>query len=542
MSEKDFDKLVAAWLDGRLSEQDSLALQTELRSSASARAKFRKYTQLDVALHEFADTSGLLTPEQLIASALGGSNAEQGQVALASAGSARKNTNWLGWFPVLSVGIAATMLLGVTYLYNRDSSDVRPGNADQSETVASAGSEGDSQDSDKPSERSVIRPPAPVATLAAAKEAVWKDSQLEIGQALYESETVNLTSGDARISVGFGAEIVAEAPCSLTFLANDRVRLNHGEVAVDVASWAKGFTIVTEEMDIVDLGTTFTVSASPGVRSETTVLKGLVRVHPTKSQEKQRRGLLVTEGHQVSVDGNGLLKNGTEEAAQQRLADLDFGVSQPYRPVKLNNTGLGLAVGDEDQHWRVVAGPEGAFQGEEFATVCVPHERYLENDPSASQWVSIADWTTAPANSVYTFQTEFDLEGYDLSTMQLFGRFLADNGIAAVRVNGQSVKVQSWVDNIKYQPFGDTQFRFVNVTEGLVKGRNTIEVDVRNGMQRAWKHGAAVLSPIPNPMALRVEWYAFGRQHDFDDAALGTEPFDAAAMRAFSLARGLSRH
>ncbi|MEQ8838967.1 MAG: FecR domain-containing protein, partial [Lacipirellulaceae bacterium] len=432
MSEKDFDQLVAAWLDGRLSEQDSLVLQTELRSSASARTKFRKYAQLDVALHEFADTSGLLTPEQLVASALGGSNAEQGKVALASAGSTHKLTSLLGWFPALSVGIAATMLLAVTYLYTRDSSADRLGNPDRSETVANAGSEGDSQEHGKSSERSVRRPPAPVATLAAAKEAVWEDSQLEIGQALYESETVNLKSGDARISVGFGAEIVAEAPCSLTFLANDRVRLNHGEVAVDVASWAKGFTIVTEEMDIVDLGTTFTVSASPGVRSETTVLKGLVRVHPTKSQEKQRRGLLVTEGQQVSVDGNGLLKNAQPEAAQQRLADLDFGVSQPYRPVKLNNTGIGLAVGDEDQHWRVVAGPDGAFQGEEFATVCVPHERYLENDPSASQWISIADWTTAPANSVYTFQTEFDLEGYDLSTMQLFGRFLADNGIAAV--------------------------------------------------------------------------------------------------------------
>ncbi len=153
------------------------------------------------------------------------------------------------------------------------------------------------------------KPPAPVATLASAERAKWEKSQLDVGQALYEGETISLQQGKARISVGFGAEIVADAPCSLTFLASDRIHLHQGNVAVDVAPWAKGFTVVTEEMDIVDLGTTFTVSASPGIKSETTVLKGVVRVHPSKVRDEQRRGLLVTEGQQVSIDENGLLTN-----------------------------------------------------------------------------------------------------------------------------------------------------------------------------------------------------------------------------------------
>ncbi len=535
MKGNDFDKLIAAWLDGRLTAEDSQVLQAELRESAAARAKFLKYSALDARLHEFADTSGMLDSEQHIVDVLNRTPShahesasvsvdsaevgpEQSRVTLptARAGGTRSSVNGSGgggatafprlasWYTALAVG----MLLVVSLFGYFNSGKQRAAlpqqvaSVDKSESVELAGVV------------SLRKPPAPVATLASAERALWEESQIQVGQALYEGESIKLREGKARISVGFGAEIVADAPLSITFLASDRIQLHQGKVAVDVAPWAKGFTVVTEEMDVVDLGTTFTVSATPGMNSETTVLKGVVRVHPSKLEKEHRRGLLISEGQRMSIDGKGSFENVPEENVQQLLNRLDFGVKGPYRPVDLNNTGLGLSVGDEDLHWRVVRGPEESFSGPQFAAVCVPHEAYLPNDPQKSQWISIADWRTAQANSTYTFQAVFDLEGYDLSTMQLFGRFLADNGIAAVRVNGEPAQVQSWVDNIELQPFGNPQFRFVNVTEGLVEGRNVIEVDVRNGMQRIWDENAhaAKLSPIPNPMALRVEWYAFGRQ------------------------------
>ncbi|MCA9238976.1 MAG: hypothetical protein KDA37_02200, partial [Planctomycetales bacterium] len=159
-------------------------------------------------------------------------------------------------------------------------------------------------------------------------------------------------------------------------------------------------------------------------------------------------------------------------------------------------------------YWRIVAGPDESSQRGRFAVVCKPDARYLPNDPDDSQWVSMPSWRTAQRNTVYTFQTEFELDGYDLSTIQLFGRFLADNGVREVRVNGSPVEVESWVDNQSWQEFDHSQFRFVNVTSGLVKGKNVIEIDVWNGIfqEPAQSRGD------PNPMALRVEWYAFGRQ------------------------------
>lgn len=516
-SGNDLERFIAAWLDGCLNSEESTLLQKQLQQSASARSKFRKYTQLDVALHELADTSGMLLSAQRIASAaaqqssrsqekasteFSGAIQKQPEATLPPTRFNSKGPNAFGrltsWYTPFA--LAVLLLVSLFSYYN-----IRERQAGSSELLEQA---------EIASGARLMRPPAPVATLASTDQALWKNSQLKVGQALYEGDSINLQEGEARISVGFGAEVVASSPCSLSFLASDRIELHEGQVAVDVAPWAKGFTVVTDEMDVVDLGTTFTVSASPGINAKTTVLKGIVRVHPSKVQNEQRRGLLLLEGQQLSVDDKGLHKNLQQQETRQLLSNLDFGVAEPYRPVALNNTGIGLSAGDEDLHWRVVAGPEASFSGPQYATVCVPHQAYLPNYPDTSQWVSIAEWQTAAPNSIFTFQSEFNLDGYDLSTMQLFGRFLADNGIAAVRVNGEPVQVKSWVDNIRYQPFGNPQFRFVNITEGLVHGQNIIEVDVRNGMMRNDKGMKnPPMRAIPNPMALRVEWYAFGRQH-----------------------------
>ncbi|QDT68740.1 FecR protein [Planctomycetes bacterium MalM25] len=519
MSEADLRSLIGLWLDGRIEELESKRLQQELLKSASARSLFRRYANLDSLLHEVADTSGMLGSSPLRPHAAGQATTPyvasmQATLPFAKHTERRRNRleQAVGWMAACAAGA----LLGVSLLSLYGSRDLIATQAAESpESVGTI----------HPVSRSPVRkPPAPVATLSLADLAQWDSAPRKVGEALHEGETISLNSGKVRVSIGYGAEIVADAPLSLTFLSRRRVKLHHGHVAVDVAPWAKGFTVETEDMDVVDLGTTFTVSASPGTKSEAAVLKGMVRVHPSRASNGSRRGVLVTEGEQVSINENGFTRESHPHEVDQLLRDLDFGATERYRPVALHNTGYGLSVGDEDMHWKVIAGPSGDVKPPQFATVCLPHERYLPNNSETSQWVSVADWQSARANSTYTFQAEFDLAGYDLATMQLFGRFLADNGVTAVRVNGEPIPVRSWVDNTEYQPFKLPQFRFVNITEGLMQGRNVIEVDVRNGMQRTWddEAKAALLSAIPNPMALRVEWYAFGRRHSV--AKVGGHP------------------
>jgi hypothetical protein len=351
------------------------------------------------------------------------------------------------------------------------------------------------------------KPPGPVATIASCDNATWEGESLEVGHTLREGDTVALANGEARISVGYGAEIAAEGPCSLKFVAPDQVELAYGDVAVHVAEWATGFTVLTNAVKVVDLGTTFTVSADKVAGVQTSVIKGLVRVHPKVTGDDGRRGVLIAEGGEYTVDKQGQ-RNAFKLAPKYLLEDLDLDALIPYRPIDLRNTGVGVSEGDEDPHWRVAAGPAETFSEPQFAMVCKPDERYLANDRETSQWVSMTGWRTATPNAVYTFQTMFDLDGYDLSTIQLFGRFLADNGVQEVRVNGKRVKVESWVDNVSFQEFDHSQFRFVNVTQGLVTGTNVVEIDVWNGIFQE----PAEWRGDPNPMALRVEWYAFGRK------------------------------
>ncbi len=348
-------------------------------------------------------------------------------------------------------------------------------------------------------------PPAPVATLTTHRGAKWEGRQLVDGQSLSEGDRIHLVAGEARVSMGFGAEITAKGPCALRFIAADRIELESGEVAVHVAEWARGFAVETSAMEVVDLGTTFTVSASPDASAETNVIKGQVRVSPRQASQDGLRSVLVSEGETLRVDPQGRRSAGATD-------DLDiawwgeWATLAPYRPIVVHNTGHDIDVGDEDPHWRVIEGPADSFSGPQFAVVCVPDERYLPNERDTSQWVSMANWRNASPNAVFTFQTTFDLAGFDLQTTQLFGRFLADNGIREVRVNGKSVALESWSDNASGQKFEHPQFRTVNVTSGLVDGTNVIEVDVWNGT-----FVTTPPKPTPNPMALRVEWQAFGR-------------------------------
>ncbi len=509
-------QLLQLTLDGALAPQDHQRLEELLRLDADAREFFVEFLRVHALLQDQAVAmcfSGEPTTDSGETSAVSAPKeapTQQGSVA-ASAGAAWRLTLFIPW------ALAATLLL-MLMLPKAD----RPEPPSPEPTGVVASSQPASQPSRRiatPVSQKINRPPAPVASLAAHDNATWKGAPLAIGQPLYEGEAIDLEKGKARISVGYGAEIVASGPCSLTFLANDRVQLRDGAIVVDVAEWARGFTVVTDNMDVVDLGTTFSVTAKAGLTAETAVLKGMVRALPATTRDGERRSVLLSEGEGLAVDDSGNRKS-FKYTPDNRPSEFDSKQFQPYRPVQLNNTGFGLAEGDEDPYWSIVAGPQDAFSRPDYAQVCIPYKRYLDNDPSESQWVSIRDWETAQPNSVYTFATSFYLEGFDLSTMRLFGRFLADNGIKAVRVNGKAVKVESWADNVYGQRFDGQQFRFVNVTDGLVEGRNTIEVDVFNG---------TMVSPIdgepnikPNHMALRVEWYAFGRQSSIiDDRGIG---------------------
>lgn len=89
-----------------------------------------------------------------------------------------------------------------------------------------------------------------------------------------------------------------------------------------------------------------------------------------------------------------------------------------------------------------------------------------------------------------------------MSTVTVAAQVIADNGVRAVRVNGQPLPLVSWNLNEQYQLFN--RFEVVEIREHLVPGINRVEFDVWNGVDR-------YAPASPNPIAIRVEWQAFGR-------------------------------
>lgn len=347
------------------------------------------------------------------------------------------------------------------------------------------------------------RQPKPVARLESIDGAVWLGDEYAVGHRFVEGDSIYLSQGAARISLASGVEVALRAPCFLSLDDDMFVRLAEGVVTAQVAEWAHGFTIATDTMRVVDLGTKFAVSADNRGSTETHVLDGQVRVHSPTAPVSSRQSVLLSKGEALRVQGKN--KVATRLEADTERFDADLNDVAPYKPIPLFNTGRGLEEGDEDPHWRVVAGPNcPQYTGPQFAVVCNADDRYLSNDRDHSQWVSLVNPVRPglPPNATFTYQTKFDLTGYDLRSIVISAQVIADNGVRAVRINGEEVPVESWMLNDADQVFN--RFHVIEIAKGFREGTNVIEFDVWNGIDRT-------ALDAPNPLALRVEWQAFGR-------------------------------
>jgi len=456
------DKAVA----GELSEEDLRELDERLREDEAALATFLKCCQLEADLH--FHTRATLARRRVVA-ALPPIEAESTLERVLPATQLTASSRWL-------VGLAATVLVGLFAWWTAGYWRAIPAE----------------------------RQPQPIARLAESSDAHWLgDDDPDVGHEFVEGDSVYLTKGRARISMSSGAEVVLRSPCFVTLAAANRVELEEGVVTAQVAEWGHGFTVATSAMSVVDLGTKFAVAASAHGVSEAHVLDGQVRIQPLASLPSNRRSMLLSGGEAYRVESE--RKVAMRLKANRELYDAEMGDLPPFKPILVNNTGRGLVAGDEDPHWRISAGRKcTAYDGPQFAVVCEADRRYLANDRDRSQWISVSNPPRpgVPPTTEFTFETTFDLTGYDVSTVTVAAQVIADNGVRAVRINGQPVPMESWSLNERDQYFN--RFVVVEIRNNLVQGTNRVEFDVWNGVDR-------YAPDAPNPVAIRVEWQAFGR-------------------------------
>ena len=353
----------------------------------------------------------------------------------------------------------------------------------------------------------ILRPPQTVACVTRLTNATWGCADaITVGQTLKQDERLVLLTGAAQLSMACGADIVMQAPCTIRLTADDFVFLEKGDVSVEVAKWATGFVVDTKGLRITDLGTRFAVSAGPTGVAEAHVLEGEVLAEPMKLHRPRRASMLLTAGEAIRVS----LPQATID---QIIAESDRFVSRlqrfrPLRPIQLRNTGIGRAVGQDDSHWVVTAGDPAYGPYPHPAVVTEGDPSYLDNMPDASQWISVKKDalpgvpTSIRTSTTHTFETRFDLTGYDLSTVRIIGSFLVDNAINELRINGRPVSFDRWVTTWDVHDF--ESFHTIEIVDGLVPGENVISIDVFNTPSHPDN------PELPQPMGLRVEWQAFG--------------------------------
>jgi hypothetical protein len=146
-----------------------------------------------------------------------------------------------------------------------------------------------------------------VAVLASAANCRWQiPSRPLLDGSSLGPEKLELLSGTAELVFGDGARVILEGPASFTTQDAGRAMLERGRLAARVPPRARGFTIVTPTVEVVDLGTEFGVNVSKQGVVEVAVLAGKVEIGNPPSRlgsrhQSENKRQIISAGQVVTV-------------------------------------------------------------------------------------------------------------------------------------------------------------------------------------------------------------------------------------------------
>lgn len=135
-----------------------------------------------------------------------------------------------------------------------------------------------------------------VAQATELKDCVWSDtgSAPAVGDQLAHGRRLELLQGVAEITFDCGAQVTLEGPATLDLNSAWDATLAQGTLSAVVPAEAIGFRVASPDVDVVDLGTEFSVVARPGSATEVYVHKGRVQTITHDKAGHEQPGLLLT--------------------------------------------------------------------------------------------------------------------------------------------------------------------------------------------------------------------------------------------------------
>jgi hypothetical protein len=124
-----------------------------------------------------------------------------------------------------------------------------------------------------------------VARLTGAKNCVWQSGNPQPGDALHRGQELDLKEGTAEITFDCGAQVVIDGPAALDVESAWDAVLRHGGLKATVEPQAAGFRVRHSSVEVLDLGTEFSMVADANGDAEVQVLKCYVEVSPLGGEE-----------------------------------------------------------------------------------------------------------------------------------------------------------------------------------------------------------------------------------------------------------------
>ncbi|MCE9520591.1 MAG: FecR domain-containing protein, partial [Verrucomicrobia bacterium] len=233
-------QLTSALADERITAAQQRRLGDFLKSSEEARTIYFHSISLSASLAEYAGEMQCDAPTEKI-----------------------HQVNFRAW-TLTALAAAACVAIGLSVVYLRPETPLAVDELAESEMPAGA----------------------LVARLTGAKDCVWRGAtKFQPGDEMKRGQRVDLAEGIAEITFDSGALVKLEGPAVLDVVSAWEATLQSGGLKATETQQAIGFRVHHKSVEVVDLGTEFSMVAEAGGEAEVHVLKGAVEVSPVNEEE-----------------------------------------------------------------------------------------------------------------------------------------------------------------------------------------------------------------------------------------------------------------
>ncbi|MSU65678.1 MAG: hypothetical protein EXS38_06170 [Opitutus sp.] len=255
----ELNELCGAAVDGGLTEAQRARLAALLHASEAARRYYVRAMEQSASLHTYASEVHAGTPDAVVRPM-------------------RSGPFSLGW--AIALPLAAALALGL-YLARKEPLPLEPAPAVPTRTEDF------------------------VAQISALKDSQWpaRTAAFQPGAYLRKGQRLELNAGYAEITFDSGARVVLEGAAILDLNSAWDATLRRGTLKASVPREAIGFRVSNPAVEVVDLGTEFTMIADGQGAAEVLVLKGKVEASPRVSAGPETILLRENESRRFAASG-----------------------------------------------------------------------------------------------------------------------------------------------------------------------------------------------------------------------------------------------